>query len=379
MPVENPPILGLGFMIAVGTTHSLFLDSLGNAWGAGSNISGQLGVVTSEQRILSPIQIALPKSIQMLASGSQHSIFLDCDGSVFSAGSNNCGELGLTQEKFSNVAVPQKLDNLPEISSISCGYAHTMLLDTSGKVWTCGKNLHNQLGHKSRKSLHKMRVVEQLPEIKKVCAGFNHSIVIDNQDNVWVFGFNGSGRIGASSKISHCPIKLEGLPPIKAVATGWVHSLFLDFEGKVWGCGSNSVGQLLNKPKVTYNPEKLDNLPIVQEVYAGFYASMFIDIDERVYVCGNNHRGMLGIGDFSTAGVNSLYEVQRPEIVHHAFSDSHSIFVDKSGCTWAVGSNEQGQLGLNDLVSRHTPENVLSLPHLKLPRLVSSVKSARNV
>ena len=33
------------------------------------------------------------------------------------------------------------------IIDIQCGYAHSMLLDIDGRVWTCGCNNNGRLGH----------------------------------------------------------------------------------------------------------------------------------------------------------------------------------------------------------------------------------------
>jgi alpha-tubulin suppressor-like RCC1 family protein len=56
----------IGATIAAGTDHSLFLDSDGNVWSVGSNFYGQLGLgdninITSPQKIPKLPKIMLPR------------------------------------------------------------------------------------------------------------------------------------------------------------------------------------------------------------------------------------------------------------------------------------------------------------------------------
>ena len=72
------------------------------------------------------------------------SIFLDCEGSVWSCGYNEPGNLGLGDTSDRNKA--EKIQVLPAIKSMAGGVYWSMFVDEQGNVWVCGRNQDGELG-----------------------------------------------------------------------------------------------------------------------------------------------------------------------------------------------------------------------------------------
>lgn len=146
----------------------LLLDENGNVWAAGGNNRGQMGT-NSPRSTFEPLlkKVIIPAGRKVIdiyitetdpsvmtngfgyASYSNSYFVLD-DGSVYGAGANNHGQLG------NGVALPGpdaeltpiKM-NLPpgvQARSVQSAFGTTVVLTTTGKVYTVGNNANGQLG-----------------------------------------------------------------------------------------------------------------------------------------------------------------------------------------------------------------------------------------
>ena len=76
--------------------------------------------------------------------GFEHTITLSDDGTAYSFGRNNFGELGLSHNNYTSLPTP--IPNLPKINMISCGSHFTVCVDDEGFIWSFGDNEYGQLG-----------------------------------------------------------------------------------------------------------------------------------------------------------------------------------------------------------------------------------------
>ena len=81
--------------IAAGVNHTLFLKSDGSLWGIGDNSIGQFGVGTSgpDNQTNRPQRI-LASGVTAMAGGYAHTLFIKSDGSLWTMGGDNAGQLG---------------------------------------------------------------------------------------------------------------------------------------------------------------------------------------------------------------------------------------------------------------------------------------------
>ena len=55
----------------------------------------------------------------MISCGAYFTVCVDCEGFIWSFGENNCGQFGTGNT--TNFNVPQKLQDIPPVLSVSCG------------------------------------------------------------------------------------------------------------------------------------------------------------------------------------------------------------------------------------------------------------------
>ena len=131
-------------------------------------------------------------------------MLLCSDGSLFSCGRNDCGQLGHgdTIDKKTPYQVLSLGTADGKISQISCGQFHTVMLTTGGVAFACGKNDYGQTCLESPENCKTFtRTLGQSPNdlIKQVCCGYYHTLLLSQSGAVIGFGRNDYGQLG-----THC-------------------------------------------------------------------------------------------------------------------------------------------------------------------------------
>ena len=127
-----------------------------------------------------------------------HTMFLSQAGQVYACGHGLGGRLGLSAER--TVLTPEPLKSITQevCTHISCGRDHNVLLMETGSVWTCGSNVHHQLGHVPPiEKLLTPKIISKVFQghvILGVCAARFHSVVY-SQEAIFTFGLN-AGQLG---------------------------------------------------------------------------------------------------------------------------------------------------------------------------------------
>ena len=341
--------------------HNLVLTSLGLAWGFGYNGYHQL-LLPSDIRYQTTPTLLPIENIIAASVGNSHSLFLDCNGYVFSAGDNYCDQLGLTDSEFANrnLQIPTLISSIHNIISISAGFYHSLFLDSNGKVFSCGCNRYGQLGLGHAQDPSVPTLIPNLENIVSISAGCRHSVCLDDEGKVWSFGSNDDGQLGLNDNIDRLkPERVEYLPIIQIIsATRTVsYTMMLDYNGVVWVCGHNYLGRLglgdeLNRNK----PTEIKNLPKIISTSAGQH-SMMLDENGEVWTCGSNLSGELGLNDKMYRNVPTKVQLDF-KVSEIQAGYGTTMMIDDEGILWVCGSNESGRLGLGDIEEALVPTRI---------------------
>jgi alpha-tubulin suppressor-like RCC1 family protein len=137
--------------IAGGGEHSVALRSDGTVWAWGSDNYGELGDANSPNAAKTPVQMLSPDGVNHLtgvvsiAGGFTFSLMLESNGTVLAVGSNNYGELG-NNNAPNNAEIPVQVAGLSGVTAIAAGYDHGLAVESDGSLWSWGKNDQGQLG-----------------------------------------------------------------------------------------------------------------------------------------------------------------------------------------------------------------------------------------
>jgi alpha-tubulin suppressor-like RCC1 family protein len=183
-------------------THSLFVSG-GTVFACGSGEFGELGNGSTTSRSTPTPVLGLPAGeVKALTSSWGGSGALMADGSYYNWGYNRAGQLGNGTTTDSpvpiHVALPAAVDQVFQGGSgAKNGQSIAILAD--GTLWTWGNGKHGQLGNGGTDSpTTPIRIT--LPKGAKavaVASGGYASYAIDTSGRLWSWGRNDDGQLGS--------------------------------------------------------------------------------------------------------------------------------------------------------------------------------------
>lgn len=124
---------------------ALAIDTNGNAWGWGYNVTGALCANKTDPEFLDPVELAGLSHVTLVAGASAHAIF-DAGGSLYACGSYQFGSLGTG--KAGGAYTPTAVVGMQDVDavSVSASSVDSGVLLANGEVWDWGSNAEGQLG-----------------------------------------------------------------------------------------------------------------------------------------------------------------------------------------------------------------------------------------
>ena len=128
-----------------GGEYAFILKNDGTLWGTGYNASGQLGLGDGANRSTFTQITTNTDDIRSVYCGNDYTYILENDGTLWSCGYNGYGQLGLG-DTTNRKTFTQITTNVDDIKQVYCGWAHTLILKNDGTLWNAGYNDDGQLG-----------------------------------------------------------------------------------------------------------------------------------------------------------------------------------------------------------------------------------------
>ena len=334
-----------------GWEHNIIITKTGEIFSFGNNKNYQCGIpnIISEKdfKINNPINISkLNQNFKAISAscGNDHTLILKNDNSVYAFGNNEEGELGLKDKsiktyKFTKINFGNYTN---KIKQISAGTVHNLALTFDGKIFTWGSSQGGQLGLSEEfllqlpgfKESYNISEPILIPyfneEIVGIGCGEAHSIAVDKIGGVYSWGYGSSGQLGLGfcedmfePGISQqktrifVPNKIKKIEKenIVDVKCGKTFSMFLNEKREIYVCGVNDLNQLgINEPchnKICTDiiwPTKLEYLyrqKVIKLSCGEGHCLAIISGQENskvVWSWGNNKFGQLGHGTGNDPG-----------------------------------------------------------------------------
>ena len=333
------------------------------AWSWGVNNCGQLGDGTVIQKSSPVSVIGGFTDWCQVSAGARHSLGLRSNGTLWSWGCNNIGQLGdnTTVNKSSPVSV---VGGFNDWCQVSAGCDHSLGVRTNGTAWAWGCNLSGRLGDCTSTSRSSpVSVVGGFIDWCQVAAGGTHSIGLRTNGTVWAWGANTFGSLGSCNTTSRSsPVSVVGgFTNWCNIAAGGAHSLGVRANGSLWSWGFNNCGQLGDGTVIQKSS------PV--SVIGGFtdWCQVSSNYGHAVAVRTNGTVWAWGRGSYGQLGNNAASARLSPVSVVGGFTDwcrvtagrQHSAGLRTNGTIWTWGYNTVGQLGDCTATSKSSPVSVV--------------------
>ncbi|MGN0106776.1 MAG: RCC1-like domain-containing protein, partial [Hominilimicola sp.] len=375
--------------VAAGGNITVALTDAGEVYTWGDNTYGQLGVGNASDIMshsTTPVK-ALENNVVKIAAGDDFVVVLMNNGTVWTWGKNDYGQLGLgandEPNPNKNQLKPVQIKGITDIVDIAAGANHTLLLDKYGNVYGFGDYSEYQVSTETNtsadSSIPKILNLPATMNIYAVEASGNTSYALTRNGDIVVWGDDSNGKFGKANYSGNGPVYVNTSEDTQIVSfsAGGGSVLAIDSNGSVYGFGDNSHYQLAMgaTTDVVAEPQlskfTVEGKKAVQ-VDAGL-ASLVRYTDDTVRVSGANEKGQLGIGVTGelTSGEGAVLhagatnpeasdaELVNAKMVAVSSDGSHAILYNNKGVMYTWGDNSRGQLGDGTIDERYEPVLVL--------------------
>jgi alpha-tubulin suppressor-like RCC1 family protein len=336
----------------------------GNLWAWGRGTEGQLGTNDFTTRGTPSTTFAGGTNWKQVSSGYQHTAAIKTDGTLWTWGRGNEGQLG-------NAAITNRSTPVTTFSGgtnwkqVSAGGSHTLAIKTDGTLWSWGIGTYGRLGNAN--TTNRSTPVTTFSggnNWKQVECASSHTAAIKTDGTLWTWGSTGDGQLGIGFNgfgiFRSTPVTtFSGGTNWKQVSGGIFYTAAIKTDGTLWIWGDSGSGRLGNA--VTNGSDF--STPVTtfaggtnwKQVSAGGSHTAAIKTDGTLWVWGQGTYGKLGLNfaaDRSTptttfAGGNNWKQV--------SCGNDHTTAVKTDGTLWTWGIGTSGRLGINDGVNRLTP------------------------
>lgn len=232
--------LGLSHAAVIKNDNSLYM------WGSSSD--GQLGNGINDIYEYPDTPVKIMDDVRCVSLGRQFSIAVTFDGSLYTWGRNDSGQLGngkSGEDEFE--AEPVKImDNVQYACTFN---SHSAAITEDGILYMWGDNSFGQLGNgKSGENEFEAEPVKIMDNVKYVSTGFGHSAAITEDGSLYMWGWNDSGQLGNGEHgvgvQSDVPVKI--MDNVKSVSLGNGHSGALTEDGELYMWGNNAFNNIVD-------------------------------------------------------------------------------------------------------------------------------------
>uniref|UniRef100_A0A6B2LAS3 RCC1-like domain-containing protein n=1 Tax=Arcella intermedia TaxID=1963864 RepID=A0A6B2LAS3_9EUKA len=215
---------------------------------------------------------------------------LATDGSLYSCGKNQFGQLGLGHTRKSVPSLtPVPLPH--RVTAIGCAGNLSMALTSSGELYSWGHHYERLSPSDARPGR-----VEGISDVVQFACGNAHRLALTRSGELYAWGSNESGQLGTGQgSVRASPCKVPHLPhPVIQIACGLSHSAACLSDGSLYVWGKSS-GQLRSAEQG--HPARVSGIEgEVIEISCGQYTTMAITSSYDLYGWGDNSVGQLGDG-----------------------------------------------------------------------------------
>jgi alpha-tubulin suppressor-like RCC1 family protein len=245
--------------------------------------------------------------------------------------------------------------------AIAAGESHSLALNTNSTLWGWGNNQFGQLDPSNFASpFIQPTLLNPDTDWSRIAAGYNHTLAIKTDSTLWTWGENEFCQLGlGNTEFYPVPTRVGTDLDWSLVAGGGAHSVAVKTNGTICSWGYNNTGQLgLGDTLDRYTPSFIGTDSDWSSVTCGYPYTLAIKNNGTLWAWGYNWFGQLGDGSNTNMRTTPRQVGSDSDWSAIAVGYDHSIGLKTQGTLWAWGSNQYGQLGLNNYTNRTTPARI---------------------
>lgn len=278
------------------STGGLAIKTDGTMWSFGSNNFGQLGLGDTVNRS-SFTQIGTDTDWKCANGYTDHGAAIKTDGTLWTWGSNLSGQLG--HGDTTDRLVPTQVGTDTDWDLVVCSNSVTMATKTNGEIWGSGGNASNQLGNGNNVNTNSMS--QTLVPPGKTWVLIKHNLTtgyaLTDTNELWAWGGGGVGQIGEGANGYHStPVQVPNL--FTHIAANRFHAIGVRDDGTLWHWGrapTSNTGftSLFSQTQIGSDTDW-------NKVSSGSYFNHIIKTDGTLWGIFRNQSSQLGIGATAT-------------------------------------------------------------------------------
>ncbi|REG98995.1 RCC1 domain-containing protein [Flavobacterium aquicola] len=340
--------------MAAGYSHTAAVRTDGTLWTWGSNDQGQLGNSSPTSKN-APAKMGTDNDWETVAAGWGHTVALKTDGSLWAWGYGGLGQIG-NGSFTTNFNAPQQIGIAKNWQTIVTGHGHTAALKTDGSLWAWGNNFSGQLGIGNSLDRNTPTRVGTANDWQLVAAGKLHTVALKKDGTLWTWGNNTYGTLGDGTTTKKTsPVQIGTENNWKTISAGSDHTIAIKKDGTLWAWGDNTYGALGDG--TTTNklvPTQIGSSADWKTIDGGVNYTIAVKTDGTLWAWGFNSDGELGNG----TKINSLVPLQIGTENNWQMIDGgsvHTVAIKTDESLWTWGSNSLGQLGDETSIDKNVP------------------------
>lgn len=319
--------------IAVGENHSLVIKSDMSLWAAGDNTKGQLGIGNDTDR--SNGTKVMDKAV-FVEANDDVSFAIDENGTLYGWGDNSRGQVS-PNSSSTYIYKPQKIrENVEEVCA---GDTHTVALLQDGSVVGWGSNEYGELGFTANSKINSETKISA--NAADIAAGDGFTLIVTAAGEVYACGSNENGQLGTGNYKDQAALVKVVSGGVAEAEAGNDHSVLLMSDGTVKASGHNNCGQIGSDSGSAISSFQTVNVKRAKAVFAGGNSSGAVTSDGVLYTWGANESGQLHNENRDNT---SNPERITSGAVSIALGEHHSLLLKSSGSISSAGSGVYGEL-----------------------------------
>lgn len=331
--------------------------------GAGYNYYGQLGQGDhgSGTDRATPILISnvYGRNWRAIGSGSRHCLGIDTNGTLWTWGYNNDGQLGLGG--YADMDDPSEVGSVTTWGRATGSVKTSIAIRTDGTMWVWGDNASDYLGlglGQANNILVPTQVGTETDWVQAETKG-TLSWALKSDGTLWGWGYGSNGYIGLGHTAHRYTPEIIGTGENitsghLTIGTRYKITSQTDQDFTADGAADNNVGTSFVATGTNVILDADDTVQIVESDWASLgklggssLNSVFaIKTSGALYACGFNGNGELGIGNTTNKTVFTLVSSGWSKVAHGSGGDGTTLGIKTDGTLWSWGSNILSKLGL---------------------------------